>query len=71
MKKGEKIIQYLQSKYPLPLKEEENRNNMDDTDNYITERINLMRDNSGVLLEWINYLQTVSDEEFNRIVTDG
>jgi hypothetical protein len=71
MKKGEKIIQYLQSKYPLPLKEEENRNNMDDTDNDITERINLMRDNSGVLLEWINYLQTVSDEEFNRIVNDG
>ena len=71
MKKGEKIIQYLQSKYPLPLKEEENRNNMDDTDNDITGRTNLMLDNSDVIFKWINYLETVSDGEFDEIVNDN
>jgi hypothetical protein len=71
MKKGEKLIQFLQSKYPLPSREEKNRNNMDDTDNDITGRTNLMLDNSQVILKWINYLETVSDEEFDRIVNDS
>ena len=64
-------MQFLQSKYPLPSREEENRNNMDDTDNYITGRTNLMLDNSDVIFKWINYLETISDEEFDKIVNDN
>ena len=69
MKKGEKLMQFLLTKYPLPSREE-NRNNMDDTDNDITGRTNLMLDNSDVIFKWINYLETVSDEEFDEIVND-
>jgi hypothetical protein len=38
MRKGEKLMQFLQIKYPLPNREEEenSRNNKDDTDNDIT-----------------------------------
>ena len=60
-------MQFLLTKYPLPSREE-NRNNMDDTDNDITGRTNLMLDNSDVIFKWINYLETVSDEEFDKIV---
>ena len=70
MKKGEKLMQFLLTKYPLPSREE-NRNNMDDTDNDITGRTNLMLDNSDVIFKWINYLETVSDEEFDKIVNDN
>ena len=70
MKKGEKLMQFLSSKYPLPSREE-NRNNMDDTDNDITGRTNLMLDNSDVIFKWINYLETISDEEFDEIVNDN
>jgi hypothetical protein len=70
MKKGEKLMQFLLTKYPLPSREE-NRNNMDDTDNDITGRTNLMLDNSDVIFKWINYLETVSDEEFDEIVNDN
>jgi hypothetical protein len=71
MKKGEKLMQFLQSKYPLPSREEGNTNNMDDTDSDITGRTNLMLDNSELIFKWINYLDTVSDEEFDRIVNDS
>jgi|GEM_PF-2908493 len=70
MKKGEKLMQFLLTKYPLQSREE-NRNNMDDTDNYITGRTNLMLDNSDVIFKWINYLETISDEEFDKIVNDN
>ena len=70
MKKGEKLLQFLQVKYPLPSREE-NRNNKDDTDNDITGRTNLMLDNSDVIFKWINYLEPVSDEEFDEIVNDN
>jgi hypothetical protein len=70
MKKGEKLLQFLQVKYPLPSREE-NRNNMDDTDNDITGRTNLMLDNSDVIFKWIDYLETISDEEFDKIVNDN
>jgi hypothetical protein len=70
MKKGEKLMQFLLTKYPLPSREE-NRNNMDDTDNDITGRTNLMLDDSDVIFKWINYLETVSDEEFDEIVNDN
>jgi hypothetical protein len=70
MKKGEKLMQFLLNKYPLPSREE-NRNNMDDTDNDITGRTNLMLDNSDVIFKWINYLETVSDGEFDEIVNDN
>ena len=70
MKKGEKLMQFLLTKYPLPNREE-NRNNMDDTDNDITVRTNLMLDNSDVIFKWINYLEIVSDEEFDKIVNDN
>ena len=63
-------MQFLLNKYPLPSREE-NRNNMDDTDNDITGRTNLMLDNSDVIFKWINYLETVSDEEFDKIVNDN
>ena len=63
-------MQFLLTKYPLPSREE-NRNNMDDTDNDITGRTNLMLDNSDVIFKWINYLETVSDEEFDKIVNDN
>ena len=63
-------MQFLLTKYPLPSREE-NRNNMDDTDNYITGRTNLMLDNSDVIFQWINYLETISDEEFDKIVNDN
>ncbi len=63
-------MQFLLTKYPLPSREE-NKNNMDDTDNDITGRTNLMLDNSDVIFEWINYLETVSDEEFDEIVNDN
>lgn len=63
-------MQFLLTKYPLPSREE-NKNNMDDTDNDITGRTNLMLDNSDVIFEWINYLETVSDEEFDKIVNDN
>ena len=63
-------MQFLLNKYPLPSREE-NRNNMDDTDNDITGRTNLMLDNSDVIFKWINYLETVSDEEFDEIVNDN
>ena len=63
-------MQFLSTKYPLPSREE-NRNNMDDTDNDITGRTNLMLDNSDVIFKWINYLETVSDEEFDEIVNDN
>ena len=63
-------MQFLLTKYPLPSREE-NRNNMDDTDNDITGRTNLMLDNSDVIFKWINYLETVSDEEFDEIVNDN
>ena len=67
MEKGEKLMQFLLTKYPLPSREED-RNNMDDTDNDITERTNLMLDNSNVISKWINYLETVSDKEFNELL---
>jgi hypothetical protein len=70
MKKGEKLLQFLQVKYPLPSREE-NRNNMDDTDNDITGRTNLMLDNSDVIFKWIDYLEIISDEEFDKIVNDN
>ena len=70
MKKGEKLLQFLQVKYPLPSREE-NRNNKDDTDNDITGRTNLMLDNSDVIFKWIDYLETISDEEFDKIVNDN
>lgn len=70
MKKGEKLMQFLLTKYPLQSREE-NRNNMDDTDNYIIRRTNLMLDNSDVIFKWINYLETISDEEFDKIVNDN
>ena len=63
-------MQFLLTKYPLPDREE-NRNNMDDTDNDITGRTNLMLDNSDVIFKWINYLETVSDKEFDEIVNDN
>ena len=63
-------MQFLLNKYPLPSREE-NRNNMDDTDNDITGRTNLMLDNSDVVFKWINYLETVSDGEFDEIVNDN
>ena len=63
-------MQFLLTKYPLPSREE-NRNNMDDTDNDITGRTNLVLDNSDVIFKWINYLETVSDEEFDEIVNDN
>jgi len=63
-------MQFLLTKYPLPSREE-NRNNMDDTDNDITGRTNLMLDDSDVIFKWINYLETVSDEEFDEIVNDN
>ena len=63
-------MQFLLTKYPLPSREE-NRNNMDDTDNDITGRTNLMLDNSDVIFKWINYLEIVSDEEFDKIVNDN
>ena len=63
-------MQFLLTKYPLPNREE-NRNNMDDTDNDITGRTNLMLDNSDVIFKWINYLETISDEEFDEIVNDN
>ncbi|HEX7259101.1 MAG TPA: hypothetical protein VF242_13685 [Nitrososphaeraceae archaeon] len=63
-------MQFLLNKYPLPSREE-NRNNMDDTDNDITGRTNLMLDNSDVIFKWINYLETVSDGEFDEIVNDN
>ena len=63
-------MQFLLNKYPLPSKEE-NRNNMDDTDNDITGRTNLILDNSDVIFKWINYLETISDEEFDEIVNDN
>lgn len=63
-------MQFLLTKYPLQSREE-NRNNMDDTDNYITGRTNLMLDNSDVIFKWINYLETISDEEFDKIVNDN
>ena len=67
MEKGEKLMQFLLTKYPLPSREED-RNNMDDTDNDITERTNLMLDNFDVISKWINYLETVSDKEFNELL---
>jgi hypothetical protein len=70
MKKGEKLMQFLLTKYALPGREE-NRNNIDDTDNDITGRTNLILDNSDVIFKWINYLETVSDEEFDKIVNDN
>ena len=63
-------MQFLLNKYPLPSREE-NRNNMDDTDNDITGRTDLMLDNSDVIFKWINYLETVSDGEFDEIVNDN
>ena len=63
-------MQFLLTKYPLPSREE-NRNNIDDTDNDITRRTNLMLDNSDVIFKWINYLEPVSDEEFDEIVNDN
>ena len=30
-----------------------------------------MLDNSDVIFKWINYLETVSDEEFDEIVNDN
>ena len=63
-------MKFLLTKYPLPSREE-NRNNIDDTDNDITGRTNLMLDNSDVIFKWINYLETVSDEEFDKIVKDN
>ena len=63
-------MQFLLNKYPLPSREE-NRNNMDDTDNDITGRTNLMLDNSDVIFKWISYLETVSDGEFDEIVNDN
>lgn len=63
-------MQFLLNKYFLPSKEE-NRNNMDDTDNDITGRTNLILDNSDVIFKWINYLETISDEEFDEIVNDN
>lgn len=73
MRKGEKLMQFLQIKYPLPNREEEenNSNNKDDTDNDITGRTNFMLDNSGVILKWIEFLELVSDEEFDRIINNN
>lgn len=73
MRKGEKLMQFLQNKYPLPNREEEenNSNNKDDTDNDITGRTNFMLDNSGVILKWIEFLERVSDEEFDRIINNN
>lgn len=73
MRKGEKLMQFLQIKYPLPNREEEenNSNNKDDTDNDITVRTNFMLDNSGVILKWIEFLELVSDEEFDRIINNN
>ena len=44
MRKGEKLMQFLQIKYPLPNREEDgnNNNNKDDTDKDITGRTNFM-----------------------------
>jgi hypothetical protein len=73
MRKGEKLMQFLQIKYPLPNREEEenSRNNKDDTDNDITGRTNFMLNNSDVILKWIKFLEIVSDEEFDRIIHDN
>jgi len=66
-------MQFLQKKYPLPNREEEenNSNNKDETDNDITGRTNFMLDNSGVILKWIEFLELVSDEEFDRIINNN
>ena len=66
-------MQFLQIKYPLPNREEDenNNNNKDDTDNDITGRTNFMLDNSGVILKWIEFLELVSDEEFDRIINNN
>ncbi len=73
MRKGEKLIQFLQIKYPLPNREEEENssNNKDDTDNDITGRTNFMLDNSNVIIKWIEFLEIVSDDEFDRIINDN
>ena len=71
MRKGEKIMQFLQIKYPLPNRKEEESNNKDDTDNDITGRTTFMLDNSDVILKWIEFLELVSDEEFDRIINNN
>jgi hypothetical protein len=57
MRKGEKLMQFLQNKYPLPNREEEenNSNNKDDTDHDITGRTNFMLDNSGLFTSGLNF----------------
>ena len=66
-------MQFLQIKYPLPNREEEENssNNKDDTDNDITGRTNFMLDNSNVIIKWIKFLEIVSDDEFDRIINDN
>ena len=66
-------MQFLQIKYPLPNREEEenNSNNKDDTDKDITGRTNFMPDNSDAILNWIEFLELVSDEEFDRIINNN
>jgi len=71
MRKGEKIMQFLKIKYPLPNRKEEESNNKDDTDNDITGRTTFMLDNSDVILKWIEFLELVSDEEFDRIINNN
>ena len=71
MRKGEKIMEFLQIKYPLPNRKEEESNNKDDTDNDITGRTTFMLDNSDVILKWIEFLELVSDEEFDRIINNN
>ncbi|MGI9012302.1 MAG: hypothetical protein ACR2F1_14115 [Nitrososphaeraceae archaeon] len=71
MRKGKKIMQFLQIKYPLPNRKEEESNNKDDTDNDITGRTTFMLDNSNVILKWIEFLELVSDEEFDRIINNN
>lgn len=71
MRKGKKIMQFLQIKYPLPNRKEEESNNKDDTDNDITGRTTFMLDNSDVILKWIEFLELVSDEEFDRIINNN
>lgn len=64
-------MQFLQIKYPLPNRKEEESNNKDDTDNDITGRTTFMLDNSDVILKWIEFLELVSDEEFDRIINNN
>lgn len=64
-------MQFLQIKYPLPNRKEEESNNKDDTDNDITGRTTFMLDNSNVILKWIEFLELVSDEEFDRIINNN